>query len=242
MSPLPVLVLGFLLGIKHASEADHLAAVATLVTRAGSLRHTVRQGIAWGIGHAATLAVVGGIVLALGHAVPPRLTNVLELAVGVMLILLGVDVLRRLRLQRLHIHLHQHAGVWHLHAHSHQDSLYAGPPRHWHTEHRHTHPSTLRALAVGMMHGMAGSAALVVLALGTVGSWPLGLLYIAIFGAGSILGMALLSIVVAMPLRLTAAATARWHHAITALVGLFSCGLGAAVVYRIGWVGGLLLR
>lgn len=212
MSVLPVLILGFLLGIKHASETDHLAAVATLVTRQGSLRHIARQGVAWGIGHATTLAVVGSLVLALGRSLPPRLANGLELAVGVMLIVLGLDVLRRLQRQRVHIHVHRHGDTMHLHAHSHEVVSSAGAA-HAADEHWHAHPdgTPLRALAVGMMHGMAGSAALIVLALGAVHSWVLGLLYIAIFGAGSILGMALLSVVVALPERLTARAAGRWH-------------------------------
>ena len=209
MSTLAVLLLGFLLGIKHASETDHLAAVATLVTRATTLGHTLRQGIAWGIGHTLTLTLIGAIVLALGRSVPPRLANTLELAVGVMLVLLGLDVLRRMR-SRLQVRLR--------------------PQSH------------LRPLAVGMMHGMAGSAALIVLALGSVRSWTLGLLYIAVFGLGSILGMALLSILMAMPLRLTARVMQPWHQALTALGGVFSCGLGAVVIYRIGFAGGLLMR
>ena len=209
MSALPVLLLGFLLGIKHASETDHLAAVATLVTRATTLGQTVRQGIVWGIGHTLTLTLIGAVVLALGRSLPAHLSNTLELAVGVMLVLLGVDVLRRMR------------------------------------SHLHVHPksqSHLRPLAVGMMHGMAGSAALIVLALGSVHSWTLGLLYIGVFGLGSILGMALLSVLMAMPLRFTARMMQPWHRTLTALVGVFSCGLGAVVIYRIGFAGGLLLR
>jgi len=241
MSALPVLLLGFLLGIKHASETDHLAAVATLVTRQCSLRTTVTQGVAWGIGHGATLALIGSLVLALGRSLPARFAYGLEFAVGLMLIALGTDVLRRLRSRPLHIHVHRHGGTVHLHAHHHErgnnhDSAYEPE------EHQHLHPSgTLRAFAVGMMHGMAGSAALIVLALGAVHSWVLGLIYIVIFGAGSVIGMALLSVVVALPLRLTAQAAGQWSRALTACVGLFSCGLGVLMVYRIGIAGGLLL-
>ena len=206
MSSLAVLLLGFLLGIKHATETDHVAAVATLVTRAQTLSHTVRQGIVWGIGHTLTLTLIGAVVLLLGRSLPARVSSTLELAVGVMLVLLGLDVLRRMR------------------------SRLQGRP-----------PSPLRPLAVGMMHGMAGSAALIVLALGSVRSWTLGLLYIALFGLGSIVGMALLSALMAMPLRLTARVMQPWHRALTVLVGLFSCGLGAAVIYRITSAGGWLL-
>jgi hypothetical protein len=207
MSTLAVLLFGFLLGIKHASETDHVAAVATLVSRAMTLAQTLRQGVLWGIGHTLTLTLIGVIVLLLGRSLPARLSSTLELAVGVMLVLLGLDVLRRMR-SRLPVRAQPH--------------------------------SHLRPLAVGMMHGMAGSAALIVLALGSVPSWRLGLLYIAVFGFGSIVGMALLSVVMAMPLQLTARLVQPWHKALTALVGVCSCGLGAVVIYRIGFVEGLL--
>jgi sulfite exporter TauE/SafE len=181
----------------------------------------------------------GGIVLWLGTNIPPRMEKVLELAVSVMLIALGIDVLRRLRLRRIHFHVHHHdQGGKHVHAHSH-----AGEDGNAHSKHhRHEHHRVppLRALAVGMMHGMAGSAALVALSLGAVSSWFMGVVYIAIFGLGSIAGMALLSVVITIPLRWSAANLGQLHRNLTALVGGFSCTLGAFVFYRIGVLEGLL--
>lgn len=241
-----VLIIGFLLGIKHATEADHLAAVATLATRESSLGQTMKQGAAWGIGHTFTLMLFGGIVLALGKSIPQTMEQALELAVGVMLVGLGADVLRRVLQQRIHFHVHTHevgthetgaqkTDVRHVHAHGH--------PRerdHRNSLHRHEHRLPLRALAIGMMHGMAGSAALILLSLETVQSVTVGLLYIVLFGVGSILGMALLSVAIAVPLKVSTGYLTSLHHGLTGAVGVFSCALGAFMVYRIGFVERLL--
>ena len=235
---LSILVVGLLLGMKHATEADHLAAVATLATRQGSLAQTLRQGVAWGVGHTLTLMLFGGAVLLLGQVISPGLGQALETAVGVMLVLLGADVLRRLVRDRIHFHVHRHgARSAHVHAHSHRGE---GP--HAESAHRHAHPKRwpLRALAVGMMHGLAGSAALVVLTLQSIPSVGLGVGYIALFGLGSIAGMALLSVVIAVPLRLSSGYLTRVHHAMTGLVGVFSCALGIAMVVEIGYLKALL--
>jgi len=238
MTALSILVVGLLLGMQHATEADHLAAVATLATRQGSLGQTVRQGVSWGVGHALTLMAFGGAVLLLGQAISPGLEQALETAVGVMLVLLGADVLRRMVRDRIHFHVHRHGPrVAHVHAHSHR-----GEGAHAESAHRHAHPWRwpLRALAVGMMHGLAGSAALVVLTLETIPSVGLGVGYIALFGLGSIAGMALLSAVIAVPLKLSSAYLTRVHDAMTALVGVFSLALGLAMVVEIGYLKALL--
>jgi high-affinity nickel permease len=238
MTALSVLVVGLLLGMKHATEADHLAAVATLATRQSSLAQTLRQGLAWGVGHTLTLLLFGGAVLLLDQAISPALEQVLETAVGMMLFILGADVLRRLARDRIHFHVHRHEPhTAHVHAHSHR-----GEGAHAESAHRHTHAGRwpLRALVVGMMHGLAGSAALVLLTLRTVPSLGLGVGYIALFGVGSIAGMALLSVVIAVPLRLSSAYLTRLHHAMAALVGVFSCVLGAFMVIEIGYLKALL--
>ena len=238
MTALSILVVGLLLGVKHATEADHLAAVATLATRQGSLAQTLRQGVAWGVGHTLTLLLFGGAVLWLGQVISPGLEQALETAVGLMLMLLGADVLRRLVRDRIHFHVHRHGPrTTHVHAHNHR-----GEGRHADSAHRHAHPKRwpLRALAVGMMHGLAGSAALVVLTMQSIPSVGLGVGYIALFGLGSIAGMALLSVVIAVPLKLSSGYLTRVHHAMTTLVGVFSCALGAAMVVEIGYLKALL--
>ena len=181
MTVTSILALGFLLGMRHALDADHLAAVATLATRSRSVGHTLLQGVAWGTGHTLTLMLFGGAVLVLGLVLPARAAQALEFAVGVMLVALGADVLYRLWRKRVHFHAHRHAdGVAHFHAHSHQEaSAPHDPARH---EHPHPRGFPARALLVGMVHGMAGSAALILLSLEALRSPAWGLLYIAIFG------------------------------------------------------------
>jgi sulfite exporter TauE/SafE len=226
-----ILALGFVLGLRHATDADHLAAVATLATRSRSLAHTIAQGVAWGAGHTLTLMLFGGAVLVLGAVVPERAAQALELAVGVMLVLLGADTLNRLRRERIHFHAHRHAaGAAHFHAHSHRGE--SAP--HDAARHEHPHGFPFRALFVGMVHGLAGSAALVLLSLEAVRSPAMGLAYIAIFGLGSILGMAVLSAVVAVPLRLTSHRMGRTYHGLSAAVGLATVLLGCWIVLRIG--------
>ena len=236
-----ILLLGVLLGMKHATEADHLAAVATLATRQTTVGETVRQGVAWGIGHTLTLTLIGAVVLFLGKSIPHGLEQGLELAVGVMLIGLGIDVLRRLRKDKIHFHVHAHTdGVRHMHAHAHPHGIRS---MHKLSRHRHAHARKLpvRALAIGVMHGMAGSAALILLSLEAVQSFSMGIVYILTFGAGSILGMALLSVAIAIPLRFSTRNLAWLHSGIGVLVGGFSCALGVFMVYRIGFAEGLLL-
>jgi high-affinity nickel permease len=230
VNTLSVLAIGFILGLKHATEADHVTAVATLVTGQRSLSKIVRQGIAWGLGHSLTLLSIGVIVLALGHALPSWLAQTLECAVGAMLMLLGADVLRRFLRSRVQMHSHQEGAP---RSSSSQRSTTSNEVS-WH---ECMSASPFRALIVGMVHGMAGSAALIVLSLGAMQSVGRALLYIVTFGIGSIAGMAVLSAAIAYPLKLSAKQLGERHQFITALVGAFSCALGAIVVYRIGIAG-----
>ena len=228
-----LLVLGFLLGMRHALEADHVAAVASLATGARSMGETVRQGAAWGLGHTLTLFLFGSAVILMDSVMPQRLANALEFAVGLMLIVLGADVLRRLRKHRVHFHVHRHAdGVAHFHAHSHAGEQGLHDPNHHHHEHPRGFP--LRALAVGLMHGMAGSAALILLTLQTVSSPLTGLAYMALFGIGSIAGMAALSAVIAIPLRRSARGLAGLHRTLQAVVGIATIGLGLHIAVQLG--------
>lgn len=234
---LTILFLGFLIGMQHAMEADHVAAVASLATSSRSLAHTARQGAAWGLGHSLTLLFFGGLVLLLDAVVPDRVAQALELAVALMLILLGADVLRRLLRARVHFHRHCHGDSVHMHAHSHAPSTDHAIDPH---SHQHVRGLPLRALLVGMMHGMAGSAALIVLALKTVATPLQGFLYILLFGTGSILGMAALAVAISLPLRYSARSLTWAHNGLQLLVGIFTLGLGSLMAYRLG-VQGMLL-
>lgn len=230
---LTLLLLGFVIGMRHAVESDHVAAVASLATRSRSVADTIRQGAAWGLGHTITLLLFGSVVLVLNLVMPERMVQVLEFLVGVMLLGLGFDVLRRLIQERIHFHLHRHHdGEVHFHAHSHADEVAHDPGRH---VHEHPQGFPFRALFVGLMHGMAGSAALILLTLQTVKSPLLGLLYIVLFGIGSMLGMALLSVIIAIPLRYSARGMTWLHNGLQAAIGVATLGIGAMLVYRIGW-------
>ncbi len=211
-----ILLMGLLLGMRHALESDHVAAVASLVTRSPSLADSIRLGSLWGLGHTVTLFVFGAAVMLLDHMIPARMALMLEFAVGIMLVALGIDVLRRCMRERVHWHLHRHEdGTLHMHAHSH-----AGDEGHLHAHPPHF---PLRALLVGIMHGMAGSAALIVLTLQSVHSLSTGLIYIALFGAGSIFGMAALSVALTLPLRHVAS-----RH--SNLLGYLQLGIGSATL------------
>ncbi len=226
-----ILVLGLLMGMRHALEADHLAAVASLATRSRGVRGTVLRGAVWGLGHTLALGLAGGLCLLLGMAIPERMARVLELAVGVMLVALGAEVLWRLRRRRIHVHVHRHGdGAVHLHAHGHAPREVHDPDHH-----HHPHPEGFpgRALVVGMVHGLAGSAALMLLVVSGAGSPGWGLLYIALFGLGSIAGMAALSAVIALPLRGAARLLTGAINGLELAIGLSTVGIGLWVLYRL---------
>lgn len=225
-----VLLLGLLLGVRHALEADHVAAVAALAVRGRSLSATVRLGAAWGLGHTLTLFAVGGAVIASGQALPDSMARLLEAAVGVMLIGLGLDVLLRLVRDRVHFHAHRHGGDSHFHAHSHTQE---GSHRDSAHDHRHHRMLTGRALMVGAMHGLAGSAVLVLLALGGADSAWAGFGTLALFGVGSIAGMALFTCALALPLRYAARRLTWAHNGLAAIVGTATTGMGVSIVYHV---------
>jgi hypothetical protein len=230
VNEISVLLLGFLLGIRHATDPDHLVAVATLSVRHHSLVQSLRHGVAWGVGHTVVLVVVGSVVLALGASIPHGVATALELVVAGMLIALGVDVLRRFFRERIHVHVHTHEpGIRHLHAHSH---IVGNPHPAAHHEHAHVGRLPWRALAIGMTHGMAGSASLTVLSLGAVQSWKTGVAFIVLFGAGSIIGMATLSMAIAIPLRITSVHVSRMFNAFAVTIGCLSCALGLVMIWQ----------
>jgi len=225
-----LLALGFFIGMRHAFEADHVAAVATLSAKSSSGADCVRQGVLWGIGHTLTLFLFGTIVLLVDNVIPTRLAAGLELAVGIMLVVLGFDVLRRARRDRVHFHLHDHAsGVRHLHAHAHR-----GEGAHPSHEHAHAKTSGLRALMIGLMHGMAGSAALILLTLETTSSVASGMLYMLLFGIGSTLGMGLLSAAIAVPFRLSANGLNWLRDGLQWVVGVATIVIGTVAIYESG--------
>jgi len=231
------LLLGFVIGLRHAIEADHVAAVASLTSRSKSLSAAARLAAAWGLGHTLMLFAVGSVVISLDTVVPEQVARYLELGVGIMLVWLGYDVLSRLIRERIHFHAHRHDGdVTHFHAHSH-----AGEGAHRRSPHDHRHAGMRsRAFVVGLMHGMAGSAALILLTLGQFDSlWP-AFLYMALFAVGTMLGMVLLSVAISLPLQKLAGSLTWAHNALNAVTGSATIGFGIWLIYDIGFANGLI--
>ncbi len=234
---LSVLGLGFLIGMKHALEADHVAAVASLASGGKSIGETTRMGVAWGLGHTVTLFLIGSVVLVLDWMVPETIALILEFVVGLMLVGLGIDVMVRMTRRKAHFHAHAHGDAHHFHAHRH-----APEGKHDAPAHTHAHPRGLpiRALLVGIVHGLAGSAALVLLTLSTIQSLWLGLAYMLLFGLGSVVGMAILSCAIALPLRFTAARLTWAFRGLTAGVGAATVVLGVSIAWRVALAEGFL--
>jgi len=222
-----ILGFGFLFGMQHALEADHVAAVSSIAARRTDIRDIVKHGLTWGPGHTLTLFAFAGVAILLGHAIPEHFARPLEIAVGVMLVGLGAHVLWRLWRDRIHFHAHGHGdGMVHVHAHSHAGETVT----HARAPHAHAHGFRWRTLLVGLMHGMAGSAALLVLAASQASSAAAGLGYVALFGIGSMVGMGALSAAIAVPL----AVSARWltstNRGLQGAVGVITIAIGVTTV------------
>jgi ABC-type nickel/cobalt efflux system permease component RcnA len=199
-----IITIGGLLGVRHAFEPDHLAAVSTLATRpAARLWSAARLGLVWGLGHTATVGVVALLIIALGVRLPDRLWPAAELVVAGLLILLGTVVIWRYVRGRWHMHVHAHLATQpHLHLHSHASDA----------THSHSHATvdTRRSLGFGVAHGLAGSGAIVALLVAAAPDATSRLIYFAAFGAGTILGMLGVSLTLSLLVRLAAGRGARW--------------------------------
>ena len=220
---LVVLGLGLFLGLKHATDADHIVAVTTFVSESRSLWRSCGIGIFWGIGHTLSLALAGLVVIVFKISIPKWFEARLEFLVAVMLIALGARVLIRTMRGRieLHGHPHLHSGAI-LHSHWH---IHTGGEQHAHDHTGWTHIG-LRPLLVGMVHGAAGSAALMLLVLSTIRSPLEAFVYIVVFGFGSVLGMLLISCLLALPLHWAKERLAISYKPIQMTAGLFSCLFG----------------
>ena len=222
-----ILGLGFLLGMQHALEADHIAAVSSIAARRTDIGDILKHGLTWGLGHTLTLFAFAGAAILLGQAIPETWSRPLETAVDVMLVGLGGHVLWRLGRDRVHFHRHSHGdGTVHVHAHSHANQTVP----HARASHEHIHGFRWRTLVVGLMHGMAGSAALLVLAVSQATSPGIGLGYVALFGIGSMIGMGALSSLIAVPL----AVSARWltsaNRGLQGAVGIVTIAIGLMTI------------
>lgn len=212
-----VLGLGFVLGMKHATDADHVVAVTTIVGRARSPWASARIGAMWGVGHTMTILLLGGAIILFRLAVPPHVGLGLEFAVAGMLVALGVWNLRGSRRAPS------------AHAHPHVES----PPT------RRGGRLSLRPLGIGLVHGLAGSAAIALLVLGSITQPAFGLLYLLIFGVGTIGGMMLLTTLISVPVAVAASRSEKISLWLGRAAGMLSVCLGLFLMVRIGFVDGL---
>lgn len=223
------LALGFVLGLQHALDPDHLVAVSTIVSEHKSVARSSLIGTFWGLGHTASLLAVSVVILLLRTSIPEHVTPWLEMPVALMLIVLGVAATWRA--------VHKRGWQIHTHPHSHAE----GEPHthvHLHTGDEHSHQHRLfrigrRPFVVGMVHGVAGSVALILAVVTTLPSIALGLVYIAIFGVGSIGGMLLMSAMIGLPFAVTARRFSILNGWIRLFAGLFSILFGLMLAWKL---------
>lgn len=274
------IAVGFVLGMRHATDPDHVIAVTTIVSRQASIRGAALIGATWGIGHTLTIAIVGGAIVAFHIVIPPAIGLVMELAVAIMLVVLGALTLTgaldrlgaamtpfkvrngSLRYQPapaahrhglLSVHAHSTA---HAHPHAHGD--YAHSHRHGHDAASHGHAENatpqawldrqfgglaayqlLRPLLVGVVHGLAGSAAVALLIVAAIDDPFEGLAYLLLFGLGTIAGMMLVTAMIALPFSASAGRLPQLNTTLRLASGLASIGFGLYLMYDIGFVHGL---
>jgi ABC-type nickel/cobalt efflux system permease component RcnA len=224
------LAFGFVWGLQHALDPDHLVAVSTIVSENKSVRRSSLVGTFWGLGHTASLLAVSIVILALRASIPERVALWMEIPVALMIIGLGVaTTLRATRDGGLRIHTHTHA---------HEETEPPHTHVHVHTQTGHSHQHRLfrlgrRPFIVGMVHGVAGSAALTLLVLTTIPSVVLGLVFIAVFGIGSIGGMLLMSALIGLPFALSARRFSVINGRIRVVAGVFSIIFGLMLAWNL---------
>lgn len=250
---LTIVAVGFFLGMRHATDPDHVIAVSAIVSRERSLRSAMLIGAFWGLGHTLTILGVGSAIVGFSLVIPPRLGLSMELCVGLMLILLGVLNLSGFRrflageadAVRLHSHPHRHGDYVHTHPHQHE------PERHPHAPAQTPlarldrifgglRPyQALRPFVIGIIHGLAGSAAIALLVLATIRNARWAIAYLLVFGIGTIAGMVLITVAIGSTVTYTQRRFQRFSHALATVSGLLSLGFGLFLAYRVGFVNGL---
>ena len=254
-APLAIALLGLMLGMRHATDPDHVIAVTTILSREHRLSAATRIGVVWGLGHTLTVLLVGAAIIIFKIAIPARLGLAMEFAVAIVLILLGVGAaagLVRNAATRMrgassrddtlivHAHAHAHDGAMHEHPHVHASA-------HQESHHDHRIPAEalppfaarrplIRSFAVGLVHGLAGSAAIALLVLSAIPNPLWATLYLAIFCVGTIVGMGLITTAIATPF-MVASHRASWiRQTLVTGSGLLSFGFGLFLAYQIGIV------
>ncbi|MGB9241717.1 MAG: hypothetical protein WCC03_00055 [Candidatus Acidiferrales bacterium] len=255
---LSIVALGFFLGMRHATDPDHVIAVTTIVSRYKKVGHAAMIGAFWGIGHTLTIFAVGSGIILFGWVIPARIGLSMEFSVGLMLILLGVLNLTGM-LQWItnafsggaasmvagHSHPHSHGDYTHTHPHRHDPEAHphaaAQTPLGWFDRHfgQMGMYQVMRPLVVGLVHGLAGSAAVALLVLTTIRNPKWAVAYLLVFGIGTIAGMMLITGAMVIPFAYADNRFARLNHGLRVASGLISIAFGLFLVYEIGFVNGL---
>ena len=254
ITTLSLLAVGFFLGMRHATDADHVIAVTTIVSRQRSMRAAAWIGALWGLGHTVTVTVVGGAIILFTVVIPPRVGLAMEFAVGVMLVILGFLNLTGMTqwirdnvipAGDIHAHTHVHGDYAHSHVHGH------GTSNHGHADHQTPQAwldrklgglniyQALRPIVVGIVHGLAGSAAVALLVLAAIHDPLWGMLYLALFGVGTIAGMMMITAAIAAPFAYSAGRFPQFNTYLRVATGLLSFGFGLFLIYYTGFVDGL---
>lgn len=227
LSFIGILILGFFLGMRHATDPDHVIAVTTIVTRQRGVAKAGIIGALWGMGHTFTIFVVGAAIILFKVAIPPRVGLSMEFAVGLMLILLGVlnltGILRRLQQEFTPSADIAPSGGSRFERALREMGLY----------------NALRPLVVGIVHGLAGSAAVALVVMAAISDPWWAIAYLFLFGLGTIAGMMVMTTILALPIGYTGRRFSGWNHAMTFASGLLSVGFGLFLSYQIAIAGGL---
>jgi len=256
ISFLSIIAVGFFLGMRHATDPDHVIAVTTIVSRQRNLLRAALTGIVWGIGHTLTIFVVGSAIILFDVVIPARIGLSMEFSVGLMLIVLGaMNIASFMRTARTIAPAAQESDVVHSHPHVHGDFVHSHAHGHAPETHSHSHQTPLtwldrifgriglyqqlRPLVIGIVHGLAGSAAVALLILTTIRNPYWAMVYLLVFGAGTVGGMMLITMSIASAFKFFGGRNEKFSHWLGFASGLLSLAFGLFLAYQIGFANGL---